>query len=144
MARELRKIIFRSGIEAVRAVFFDENRENTRFSRFPWDWSMWVRVCGCVRAWGCVGVCGGVCARVSVCARVDAGVRVPDFSDFWGIVSPTHTRSHKCTHAFTTQGRPVPQNLNDMAPTPRDPNHARRTLRLRMHAEILTRSVRPR
>ena len=67
-----------------------------------------MRVCGCLRVWTRVGVCRDVCARVSVCARVDAGVRVPDFSDFWGIVSPTHTRSHKCTHAFTTTWPPPP------------------------------------
>ena len=57
VARELRIFIFGSGIEAVRAVFFDENREKIRFPRFPVMGAWRVRVCGCVRAWGCVGVC---------------------------------------------------------------------------------------
>ena len=90
VARELRKIIFRSGIEAVRAVFFDENREKCRFPRFL--------ACGCVcfvcvgvyvrgRVWGCVGVC----ERAWVCARARMRVSVCRiFPKFLGILTHTH------------------------------------------------------
>ena len=116
--------------------------------RFFTIFARWERLSPSVWVCTCVGACGGVqgCVRARECVRArGCGCPCGGFFQILGTLTPTHT--HAPTHVHMLPPHSVdqcPGMINDMAPNPRGPNHARRTLRLRMHAEILTRSVRPR
>ena len=66
--------------------------------------------------------CGGVqgCVRARECARArGCGCPCAGFPQIFGVThTHPHKHSHTHTHAFTTQGRPVPQNAQRHGPHP--------------------------